>query len=97
MLHSFQNHLAPRMATLHLAPPTARAIEVQLTKLAGAEIPPELSAETRHQLRDAIDLSFLAGFRLMAVMAATSALASAMMALAMIRPDGRLSRRSTPR
>jgi hypothetical protein len=97
MLLSFQNHLAPRTAALQLAPPTAQAIEAQLTKLAGAEIPADLSAETRHHLREAIDLSFVAGFRVMAEIAAALALASAMVALFMIEPDGQLSRRSTQR
>lgn len=87
MLQSFQNHLTPRVAALHLMPPTAQAIEAQRTKLAAAEIPPDLSSKTRHQLREAIDLSFVSGFRVMAIMAAALALASATIALSMIGPS----------
>jgi EmrB/QacA subfamily drug resistance transporter len=86
MLHSFQNHLAPRIASLHLAPPAVAAIEAQLTKLGGAEVPADLTAEIRHQVRHTIDRSFVAGFRLIACMGAALALASAITALLMIAP-----------
>jgi EmrB/QacA subfamily drug resistance transporter len=86
MLHIFEEHLAPRVAALELPATAARAIEDQRAKLAGAEIPADLPAETRDQLRAAIDRSFVAGFRVIAVMGAGLALASAMTALLMIAP-----------
>ncbi|HKP01823.1 MAG TPA: MFS transporter [Chthoniobacterales bacterium] len=86
MLHTFQQHLAPRVASLHLPPTAGQAIEDQQAKLAGAEIPSDLIAETRDQLRAAIDQSFVAGFRVIAVMGAGLALASAITALFMIAP-----------
>lgn len=89
MLQTFQHHLAPRVAALHLPPSAIQAIEDQRIKLAGAEIPPELAAETRQQLRDAVDGSFVAGFRVTAVMSAALALASAITALLMIAPRSR--------
>jgi hypothetical protein len=58
-------------------------------KLAGADIPSELPAETRHQLRDAIDRSFVAGFRVTAVLGAALGLASMITALLMIAPRGK--------
>jgi EmrB/QacA subfamily drug resistance transporter len=92
MVQSFQNHLAPRMTALHLPPPIAQAIEDQRTRLAGAEIPSDPTAETRHQIRDAIDRSFIDGFRVTAVMCATLALASAITALLMIAPRDQANR-----
>ena len=92
MLHIFQNHLAPRVVALRLPPTVSQAIEDQRTKLAGAEIPSNLTAETRRELRDAIDRSFLAGFRVTAIMSAALALASAIIALFMIAPRGRAIR-----
>jgi len=92
MLQTFQHHLAPRVAALHLPPSAIQAIEDQRIKLAGAEIPPDLAAETRQQLRDAVDGSFVAGFRVTAVMSAALALASAITALLMIAPVGPANR-----
>ena len=86
MLQTFQHHLAPRLAALHMPPPVSQAIEDQRIKLAGAEIPPDLAAEARDQLHDAIDRSFIAGFRVTAIMGAALALASAITALLMIAP-----------
>jgi hypothetical protein len=56
MLHTFQLHLAPRVAALQLPPGAVQMIEEQQMKLARAEVPSDLSAETRHELRLAIDL-----------------------------------------
>jgi predicted MFS family arabinose efflux permease len=92
MLDSFEHHLSARIAALHLSPTVSQTIEDQRTKLAGAEIPSDLTAETRQQLRDAIDRSFLAGFRVTAIMGAALALASAIIALFMIAPRGRAIR-----
>jgi EmrB/QacA subfamily drug resistance transporter len=86
MLHTFEQDLAPRIAPLQLSPTASRAIEDQRAKLAGAEIPADLGAETRDQLRAAIDHSFIAGFRVIALMGAGLALASATTALLMIAP-----------
>lgn len=96
MMHTFQHHLAPRVAALRLPPTASQAIEDQRIRLAGAEIPSDLSAETRQQLRDAIDDSFVAGFRITAVMSAGLALASAITSLLMIG-SGRHANRDSAR
>jgi hypothetical protein len=92
MLHTFQLHLAPRVAALQLPPGAVQMIEEQRMKLAGAEIPSNLSAETRQQLRLGIDQSFVAGFRVLAAMGAVLALASAMTALLMMAPQSKANR-----
>lgn len=92
MLHSFQLHLAPRVAALQLPPAALQTIEEQRMKLAGAEIPSDLSPETRQQVRTAIDQSFVAGFRVIAAMGAALALASAITALLMIAPETKANR-----
>jgi EmrB/QacA subfamily drug resistance transporter len=90
ILHTFQGHLAPRVAALQIPPAALKILEEQRTKLAGAEVPSDLAAETRHQLRAAIDQSFVAGFRVVAAMGAGLALASAIVALLMIAPQAKV-------
>jgi EmrB/QacA subfamily drug resistance transporter len=89
ILHTFQRHLAPRVAALQLPPAALQMLEEQRMKLAGAEVPSDLAAETSLELRAAIDQSFVAGFRVIAAMSAGLALASAIVALLMIAPQAK--------
>lgn len=70
----FNRTLDRQLASLELAPHVRLAVDEQRPRLAGAEIPPELDEATRTELRRAIDLSFVRGFR--AVMWIAAALAA---------------------
>jgi EmrB/QacA subfamily drug resistance transporter len=96
MSQRFDAALEARLADLHLAPEIQRTMIAQRTKLAGAEIPREVAAKTREQLRDAVDRSFVTGFQRVMLIGAGLALLSAITALLMIqgaegalRPDQR--------
>ncbi len=80
VLSVFTNSLDSRLATLHLSPGVRQLIEVQHTRLAGITIPTNVSDEVRVALTRAIDESFLSGFRLVALICAALALASALSA-----------------
>jgi hypothetical protein len=84
MSQRFDAALEARLADLHLAPEIQRAMIDQRTKLAGAEIPRELAARTREQLRDAVDRSFVIGFQRVMFIGAGLALLSAITAWLMI-------------
>lgn len=90
MLQSFNHNLDRRLAALNLPPTVHRAINDQRTKLAGAETPADLPAQSRDQLRDAIDHSFVAAFQHVMWIGAALALASAATAFLLIE------RRSSP-
>ncbi len=74
---AFNSSLDMRLAALDLSPNVLQAINEQRASLAGAEIPADISTGLQADLRQAIDESFVAGFRLIAWIAAGMALASA--------------------
>ena len=77
LVRAFEATARPAISRLAL-PPTARAaIERELPRLAGAEIPESIPAAQRAAARRAIDEGFLAGFRLVMITAAVLALAAA--------------------
>lgn len=94
ILGAFSHRLEHRLATLNIAPEVRRSIDVQRVRLAGAELPPNIDDEMRVALRQAINESFVFGFRVVMATAAGLALASALIAFVMIEP-GRS--KSTPR
>src|SRR5205823_6412838 len=59
MLQSF-NHVLDRQL---LSSPVKQVLDHQRNKLAGADLPQDISAESRTHLREAINYSFIAGFR----------------------------------
>jgi hypothetical protein len=85
MLHTFNARLDRRLATLEITPEVKRSLDEQRVKLAGAEIPENLSPEIRATLKQAIDDSFVAGFRLVMMVAASLALLSALSAWLLIK------------
>jgi EmrB/QacA subfamily drug resistance transporter len=84
VLHSFNHALDLRLEGLELTPEIRRAIDTQRIRLAGAELPPGVSDETRVALREAINQSFVFGFRLVMMTAVGLALASGLIAFTMI-------------
>ena len=79
MLQTF-NYALDRQLPL-LPSPVKQSIDHQRNKLAGADLPHDVSGELRTHLREAVDRSFVAGFRAVmfvgAILAASSALVAA--------------------
>jgi hypothetical protein len=69
---------------LNIAPEAQRFIDEQRIQLAGVDLPSSIDDETRAALRQAINESFVFGFRLVMAAAAGLALASALNAFMMI-------------
>ena len=80
VLSVFTSSLDSQLATLHLAPGVQQLIDVQRIKLAGITIPTNVSGGVQVALKRAIDESFVSGFRLVALISAALALASALSA-----------------
>ncbi|HLG77806.1 MAG TPA: MFS transporter, partial [Ktedonobacteraceae bacterium] len=86
VLLAFSSALNSHLAALHLTPELSRQMAAQSTKLTGAQVPPGVDAATAAALNRSIAESFLAGFRLVMLIAAGCALVSALFALFMIPP-----------
>ena len=84
MLHAFNRETDRHLAQLNIAPELQRIIDEQRVRLAGAELPPDINDETRAALKQAINESFVFGFRLVMASAVGLALASAFSAFMMI-------------
>lgn len=90
-LSTFTSSLDGYLATLHLSPGLQQLIEAQHTKLAGITIPTNVSGEVQAALKRAIDESFVSSFRLVALLSAALALASALSAWLLVEgktPEG---------
>jgi len=92
MLRNFDERLTSDLAKLNLGPEIRKQIEEQRTKLAAIEIPQEIGSQTGERIRQAIRGSFVAGFRLVMLIASGLALASA--AIAWLIVGGSPPRRS---
>lgn len=77
VLHSFNNGLDRRLASINVSPKIKAQLEGQRSKLAGAEIPSGADAATKSLLKRAVAESFVEGFRLTMFIAVALALASA--------------------
>ena len=84
VLHAFNRELDQRLARLTLVPEARRSIDEQRVRLAGAEIPSAVDDQTRIVLSQAINESFVVGFRVVMMTAVGLALVSAICALIMI-------------
>jgi EmrB/QacA subfamily drug resistance transporter len=84
MLHAFNHALDRQLASMEIAPEARRFIDNQRDRLAGVELPSSMDEETQAVLRDAINESFVFGFRLVMMTAAGLALLSALSASRMI-------------
>ena len=74
------------MHSLPLDEASRAEIAARMAELAGLQTPPELSAEAASLLRDAVDDSFVAGFRAVALISAGLALLSALVSAVTIPP-----------
>ena len=84
MVSAFSHRLQQSLATLDLAPDVLHQIQSSEIRLAGLEVPSDLDARTSSALRAAIDQSFVLGFRLIMLLCAGLAVASAAVASRMI-------------
>ncbi len=90
MLHTFNSQLDQRLTTLAVKPEVKEALASQRTRLAGAELPKDLDPAQAQSLKQAIDESFVYGFRRVMAVAAVLALLSAVSAWLLI--EGKLSK-----
>jgi Na+/melibiose symporter-like transporter len=74
---TFNAALDRSLAALPLPPPAREALDAQRSRLAGADAPAELADALRAAAQQAIDQSYVAGFRLAMLVAAGLALGSA--------------------
>ena len=88
ILSVFESSLDSHLAGLHLASATQQMIETQRTKLVGIAIPAGVSNSLYAALERAIDESFVAGFRVVMLVCAALAAASALSALLLIEGKG---------
>ena len=79
-LSAFTGSLDGYLVTLHLSPGLQHLIDAQHTKLAGITIPTNVNGEMQAALKRAIDESFVSSFRLVSLIGAALALASALSA-----------------
>jgi MFS family permease len=81
---TFNASFDTRLASLPLAPPAREAVDAERPRLAGAVVPEAVPAELRASVQQAIDESYVAGFRLVMLVAAGLAFASAVAAALLI-------------
>ncbi len=84
VLHSFNSSLDSRLAALEISPEIQQILDGQRIKLAGAEIPTDVSSEMRIALKQAIAESFVASFRWVMLIAVGLAMVSMFIALVAI-------------
>jgi len=84
ILSVFESSLASYLAGLHLASAIQQIIDAQRTRLVGIAIPSGVSNQLHAVLERAIDESFVAGFRVVMLICAVLAAASALSALLLI-------------
>jgi hypothetical protein len=89
MLASFNQQLSSRLHGIDLTPRTRQEVERQRVKLAAIEIPQEIDNRLREEIRQSIDRSFMAGFRVVMFVASGLAILSAATAKAMMESEGK--------
>ena len=93
MLHNFSRSLNSHLAKLDISAFDRQFLSAQRGKLAGVEFPESMPAQTRALLTDAINRSFIDGFRWVMLIGSGLALGSAAAALLLIRRDSESSAR----
>jgi EmrB/QacA subfamily drug resistance transporter len=83
----FGASLNAHLTELHVPREIRRTLESEVPKLAEATVPPEIRGEERRALDQALDESFVRSFRVVMLIAAGLALASALCAGLTIRPS----------
>ena len=84
MVGSFAHSLRKSLATQALNPSVVKELEANVTKLGSLDAPPDQDPQTRARIRTAITGSFVFGFRMIMLICATLAIASAVVAWRMI-------------
>ena len=84
MLHVFGSHLGPELRATDLTEKDKQTIYLQRNQLTQVQLAPGLSSEKKSEARRAIDDSFIAGFRSVALLSAALALVSALVAWMML-------------
>jgi EmrB/QacA subfamily drug resistance transporter len=84
VLSTFNNSLDQRIASLGIPPAAQQFLDAQRINLAGAKVPPGLSNSVSAAVQKAIASSFVDSFRLVMLIAAGLAIASALVAVLMI-------------
>jgi len=87
--YTFTSSLDSRLAMLNIPAPIRQVIAAQHTKLASINIPAGISSATHAALVQAINESFIAGFRVVMLIAAGLALASTLSSLLLIEGKNR--------
>jgi EmrB/QacA subfamily drug resistance transporter len=93
VLGAFNSQLDRRLSALPLAPEARQELDEQRTKLAAAQIPAGADAATKAALEQALDESFVAGFRLVMFIGAGLALLSALSAWLLIEGKGKRAKK----
>jgi uncharacterized membrane protein YraQ (UPF0718 family) len=93
MLQSFNRTLDARLSGAVLSDAEHSALQSQRNKLAGAELPQEWNPRSRDFVRQAIDESFVNGFRVVMAVGAVLAIGSAISGWVLIRPKPRAESR----
>jgi Major Facilitator Superfamily len=78
-----------RLAELQVSSEIRRALNAEVPKFAEAKVPPQIEGEQRRTLEIVLDESFVRSFRVVMLVAAGFALASALCAFLMISPQRR--------
>jgi EmrB/QacA subfamily drug resistance transporter len=81
----FAQNFRARLQTLDLPAATRSALEEQTSRLAAIYVPAQLKGETKQAVEGAIRESFVSGFRVVVLIAATLALISALFAWLLIK------------
>lgn len=88
----FDRALSRRLADLKLAPSLRQTLDAQRNRLAGIELPESIPPRERALMRNAIDLSFVDGFRFVMLTGAALAFGSAVASLLLIDGSGKVRR-----
>jgi hypothetical protein len=95
-VRAFSSALDQRLQTLHTPAAIRQALQPEIQKLAEAQVPPQADSQSRPVLRRALNDSFTDSFRMIALICAGCALASALCAWLTIdrgTEDPRIARR----
>ena len=89
MLHIFNNSIDSRLSRLEVSPEVRHSLDDQRINLAAATLPQDIGPSMRQVLRQAINESFVAGFRRVMLVGAVLALASGITSLLLINGDAK--------
>ena len=81
MIYVFKTNLNRRLTSANLPTSVVESVQTQSARLAAIDIPPNLNAESQQLIRDAIDQSFVSGFKWVMLVGAALAVGSAFIAL----------------